>query len=590
MNSSAGRHQIERHSIRSNQVNFSPDKLLQISIPVFSSVFQLEIERLVTAAFIQNNLGKSAREQAEQTLLRALGLENWQPPEPLTYTRPSRDAFAAGRLDPEHFKPKYAGLEAHIRATGSFTKLEDLLAINERGTQPDYAESGLAVINSKHVANGEVRLNDDNRMAVAGSSALKIKQGDVLMNGTGVGTIGRVAPFLHDAKALPDNHVTVLRPKAGLIDPVYLSVYLNSLAGQYQVNKWLRGSSGQIELYPNDIAQFLVWIAPTEVQQAIRKAVDDAYAAKRNATKLLDAARRAVETAIEQSEAAALAWLDKTVAALNQPVAGALAPCDHPPTPEPDHDPQTTPTPGTPPEGLARNAPGRGQSARGVSLAGARLHAELDGAGTRAGGAGASGNPAQSAVDSTRPLDATRELATAAGSLTYTEVSERLAVNIVHCLDDLLDANPEDIAFTPDWIRDLHRRLAGELFPEWGGRFRTTDVQVGTHLPPPAHAVAVEVSNFCLDLQERMRHLSNAEAIADLLAWVDWRFQWIHPFKDFNGRVGRILLVALAYKLGLPPVDPAADEDKSGYFAALRAADAGDLLRLRELWLARLET
>lgn len=160
----------------------------------------------------------------------------------------------------------------------------------------------------------------------------------------------------------------------------------------------------------------------------------------------------------------------------------------------------------------------------------------------------------------------------------------------MHCLDDLLDANPEDIAFKPDWIRDLHRRLAGELFPEWGGRFRTTDVQVGTHLPPPAHAVAVEINNFCLDLQERMSHLGSAESIADLLAWVDWRFQWIHPFKDFNGRVGRILLVALAFRLGLPPIDPAADEDKTGYFAALRAADAGDLSRLQELWLERLET
>lgn len=171
------------------------------------------------------------------------------------------------------------------------------------------------------------------------------------------------------------------------------------------------------------------------------------------------------------------------------------------------------------------------------------------------------------------------------------EVSERLAVNIVHCLDDLLDADPEDITFTSDWIRGIHHRLAGELFPEWGGRFRTTDVQVGTHLPPPAHELAVQVNNFCLDLIERLRHLRSAESIADLLAWVDWRFQWIHPFKDFNGRVGRILLVALTYKLGLPPMDLASDDAaKASYFAALRAADAGDLTQLRELWLEWLET
>ena len=64
------------------------------------------------------------------------------------------------------------------------------------------------------------------------------------------------------------------------------------------------------ELYPNDFAQFVDWIAPVDVQQSIRKAVDDAFTAKGNATRLLDAAKRAVEIAIEESEAAALAYLE----------------------------------------------------------------------------------------------------------------------------------------------------------------------------------------------------------------------------------------------------------------------------------------
>lgn len=108
----------------------------------------------------------------------------------------------------------------------------------------------------------------------------------------GVGTIGRTAPYLHDQEAIPDNHVTVLRPKKHSIDPVYLSVFLNSLAGRYQVNKWLRGSSGQIELYSNDIAQFLIWIAPDEIQQSIKTAIDGAFAKKQSAITLLDAAKR----------------------------------------------------------------------------------------------------------------------------------------------------------------------------------------------------------------------------------------------------------------------------------------------------------
>lgn len=257
------------------------------------------------------------------------------------------------------------------------------------------------------------------------------------------------------------------------------------------------------------------------------------------------------------------------------------APCD-----DSAHDAPPTTTDRATPEPMACPPRGRGQPARRLSAPRAGVHPELDGAGKRAGRSAA----AESAAESTRPLDATRELATSAGLLPYSEVAEHLAENIVRCIDAVLEQAPEDLTITPEWIRDIHGRIAADLFPEWAaGRFRAADVQVGSHLPPPGFEVPVHVSNFCLDLNERLHHLTGAESIAELLAWADWRFQWIHPFKDFNGRVGRILLVALGYRLGLPPLDPSAEEaDKAAYFAALRAADAGDHVPLKALWLARL--
>jgi type I restriction enzyme M protein len=237
-----------------------------------------------------------------------LGLENWQVPEPLSYVRNSSEAFSAGRLDAEHFQPKFADLLNHLKATGASESLSLLLTTNQRGKQPEYAEAGLPVVNSKHVLSGEVRLDDDNRKAVFDDKTLMIQTGDVLINGTGVGTIGRCAPYLHTANAIPDNHVTILRPVAK-VDPIYLSVFLNSLAGQMQVAQRLRGSSGQIELYPNDIAQFKIWVAPPDIQANIRHAVEKSFEQKQRATQLLEAAKRAVEIAIEQSEAEALAYL-----------------------------------------------------------------------------------------------------------------------------------------------------------------------------------------------------------------------------------------------------------------------------------------
>ena len=187
-------------------------------------------------------------------------------------------------------------------------------------------------------------------------------------------------------------------------------------------------------------------------------------------------------------------------------------------------------------------------------------------------------------------LGTTRSFETTQGALTYSELSERLAVALARILDRILQTPAQDIVVTPEWLCERHCELAGELFPDWAGRFRTTDVKVGTLEPPAFYHVLVR--SFCDDLAERLRHLPEDDLthIAALLAWVDWRFQWIHPFKDFNGRIGRMVLAALLYKLALPPVEtaPTDPEGRRAYLEALRAGDAGDLLPLQQQWIARL--
>lgn len=304
-----GQNYLKREARGSVQQHVFLSQIEQLEIPFFSGEFDAAIQRCVQQSEEYYVKADKQLVGVETTLLRALGLENWKAPEPLSYVRNSRDAFTAGRLDAEHFQPKFAVLLAHLEETGQAADLGSLLSMNQRGKQPVYAETGLPVVNSKHVLTGEVSLDNENRYAVFDDKTLLIELSDVLMNGTGVGTIGRSAPYLHSGKAIPDNHVTILRPKAG-IDPIYLSVFLNSQVGQLQVAQRLRGSSGQIELYPNDIAQFTVWVAPEPIQQEIRNSVLDSFHQRQCATELLDAAKRAVEIAIEQDELSALAYLE----------------------------------------------------------------------------------------------------------------------------------------------------------------------------------------------------------------------------------------------------------------------------------------
>ncbi|MDN5941463.1 MAG: Fic family protein [Nitrospira sp.] len=172
------------------------------------------------------------------------------------------------------------------------------------------------------------------------------------------------------------------------------------------------------------------------------------------------------------------------------------------------------------------------------------------------------------------------------------ELSERLAVPLVAIYDEILQESPKQLVINSEWLCIRHKRLAGHLFPDWAGRFRDVNVQVGSHTPPPYYEVPIHMRQFCDDLSARLLHL-NQESVAncaELLAWADGRFQWIHPFKDFNGRIGRALLAALLYKLALPHVETAPLEPSARrqYLEALNAADDSNLGPLTELWAHRI--
>ncbi len=204
------------------------------------------------------------------------------------------------------------------------------------------------------------------------------------------------------------------------------------------------------------------------------------------------------------------------------------------------------------------------------------------------------GSPGSPSGDSPEELGSTRYFTTSQGSLSYSQLAERLGVNLAGLLERLLHIPPMELEISPAWICERHKELAGDLFSDWAGRYRDLNVQVGPHTPPPYYEVPTFMRMFCDDLQERLHHLSpeaaNVQELAELLAWVDWRFQWIHPFKDFNGRIGRVLLAALLYKLALPHVEtaPLASEVRRQYLSALRTADEDNLDPLTDVWLHRL--
>ena len=259
LNTNFGIGQVKRRAMRSiNQANVSGSEVRKILIPVLPLSVQQEIADLVNAGFMRQRQGLASYAQAHKLLEAELGLDKFRFQKPVGYTARLSEIEGSRRFDAEYYFPSFLAFRSGLPHGISLSPLSDYLDFCQRGKQPNYSKTGLPVINSKHVQPNRV-LNEGNRLARPNPDAnLQIRSGDTLLNGTGRGTIGRAAPYLNKTFAVADNHVTILRSMK--LDPAYLALYLNSPAGQMQVEMHQRGSSGQLELYPFDIRKFLACI------------------------------------------------------------------------------------------------------------------------------------------------------------------------------------------------------------------------------------------------------------------------------------------------------------------------------------------
>lgn len=137
--------------------------------------------------------------------------------------------------------------------------------------------------------------------------SVKLQKGDVLLASTGSGTLGKVAVWDRVEPAAADGHVTIIRPDASEVDSYYLADYLRCGFGHDQVERLYTGSTGLIELTPEDVDRIAVTTLPSleaqrelslqlrTVEAACRQQVEDANSG-------LDSARFAFASQTSQQE------------------------------------------------------------------------------------------------------------------------------------------------------------------------------------------------------------------------------------------------------------------------------------------------
>ena len=211
-----------------------------IRIPLFGLPLQNRVHAIVQTADRQQNASSKKHKEAEDTLLEALGLADWEPPEPLSYTARASDAFAAGRLDAEFFQPRLKSLINKLEEAAGDFRLVALGAYSEplkygSSEKLEYADKGTPFLRITDLNERRFDLSSvkfiDNKLAF--SEAETAKLGDILVSRSG--TLGLAAPITEEFNAaIFGSYFIRVRPDNSVFNTEFLALFINSIAGVVQ--------------------------------------------------------------------------------------------------------------------------------------------------------------------------------------------------------------------------------------------------------------------------------------------------------------------------------------------------------------------
>ena len=137
----------------------------------------------------------------------------------------------------------------------------------------------------------------------------------------------------------------------------------------------------------------------------------------------------------------------------------------------------------------------------------------------------------------------------------------------------LLDEIEVDQRISAADLCEWHRRWLGNVF-SWAGQYRSVNMGKDGFQFAAAHLIPKLMQTFeakFLDEYTPCAGMDN-DQLEEALANVHLEFILIHPFREGNGRLGRMLATMMALQAGRPPLDYTyLTENKEEYIQAIHA-------------------
>ncbi len=212
----------------------------------------------------------TAFQEASLRLSSVLSLDSFSPR--VSRTNWVSEICPLDRLTADFYLPRYLDLENHIRAMKRYARIGELVREPVlRATTPDRAEDGaVPCVLTSDIDPQLIRWHEPSlrvTQTVYSEHFGSLQEFDVLYTSVGP-PVGEAAVVLPEFLPLgAGGDVSIIRTSDGL-DPGYLCLYLNSMFGQMQNERFARGIR-QRRVYPEDISAFLVPVPSHEDQEFI---------------------------------------------------------------------------------------------------------------------------------------------------------------------------------------------------------------------------------------------------------------------------------------------------------------------------------
>jgi len=191
--------------------------------------------------------------------------------------------------------------------------------------------------------------------------------------------------------------------------------------------------------------------------------------------------------------------------------------------------------------------------------------------------------------DQSEPGSRGRVLKNKLGITSKREMDKREKAEQIRTIEELTNIFGVGHRFTASDICKIHRLWLGDIY-EWAGEYRQVTVSKNGF----PFAFPAQIRKLMTEFEKGPLHkftpcrFKTLEEVIKALAIVHTELVLIHPFREGNGRIARMLATLMALQAGLPPLDfrNMIGRGKKDYIKAVQAGMARNYKLMEKVFAA----